>query len=146
MKRDGPFESFVTAMLGAVDLFASKESGAKDILNKIASSDPAIFFAAAIHVVAVTKPSAGRSYLVLTLARDKRFCTALLNSKLFTANEALVAVRAASEGGAELGVAFEKALGKALEGEANTQKTETIVRILDILTVTRGQTFGKPVQ
>ncbi len=38
----------------------------------LASSDPAIFFTASIHVLAASKPSEGSRHLILSLAKDKR--------------------------------------------------------------------------
>ena len=56
-----------------------------------------------------------------------------------TLPEALAVTRAAAEAGAQLQATFEMALNKALQGQASPQKTERILRILDILSATCGQ-------
>jgi hypothetical protein len=108
-------------------------------LNQIASSNPAIFFAAAIRVVAAATPSAGSRYLILTLAKDRRLAIGLLDPKICTLQEALAITRAAAEAGAQLQATFEMALNKALQGQGSPQKTQHIFRILDILSATCDQ-------
>ena len=76
---------------------------ARHVLNQIASSDPAIFFAAAIHVVASSKPSEGSRHLVLLLAKDKRLSIGLLDPEVCTLPPKLWRSRARrAEAGAQL--------------------------------------------
>jgi len=128
--------SFVADITKAVDTFAEEDSTAKQMLNQLASSDPVLFFAAGIRVVAASKPSEGSRYLILTLAKDKRLGIGLLDSKVCTLQEALAVTRAAAEAGAQLQATFEMALNKSLQGQVSPEKTQRILRILDILGAT----------
>lgn len=134
MNRSETFDSFVADISKAVESYTDQEgSASRQLLNQIASSDPAIFFAAAIRVVAAAKASEGTRYLVLILAKDKRLSIGLLDPKVCTLPEALAVTRAAAVAGAQLQATFEIALNKALQGQASPQKTERILRILDVL-------------
>jgi hypothetical protein len=138
--KGGTFESIVADISKAVESFTDQEDSAgRQLLNRIAGSDPAIFFAAAIRVVSASKPSHGLRYLVLTLAKDRRLSVLLLDPAVCTLQAALAVTRAAAEAGAQLQTAFEMALNKALQGQASPQKTERILRVLDLLSVTCGQ-------
>ncbi len=139
MNKNETLKSLAADILKAVELFTQKDSTAKQVLTQLATSDPASFFTAAIAVVAASKPSEGSRYLILSLAKDKRLGLGLLDSKICTLQEALAVTRAAAEAGAQLQATFEMALNKALQGQANAQKTERILRVLDVLSVTGGQ-------
>lgn len=123
----------------AIESFAQDEQEVKKALNDLASSDPASFFAAGIRVVAVSKPSGGLRYLIQMMAKDKRLSIALLDPNVCSLEEALAVTRAAAETGAQLQATFEMALNKALQGQANPQKSERIGRILDVLAITCDQ-------
>jgi len=138
MSKSETLGSFVAGVTKAVETFADEGSNAKHALNQLAASDPALFFAAGIRVVATCKPSEGSRYLVLTLAKDKRLSIGLLDSKVCTLQEALAVTCAAAEAGAQLQATFEMALNKALQGQASPEKTGRILRILDILDATCG--------
>jgi hypothetical protein len=139
MNKGGTLGGLVADISKAVNTFADNDSNAKQVLNHLASADPAIFFAAGIHVLATAKPSEGARFLILTLAKDKRLSIGLLDAKVCTIEEALAVTRAAAEAGAQLQATFEIALTKALQGQASPEKTERILRILDILDATCGQ-------
>ncbi len=133
-------EALVAEIFKAVESFGEKDSTSRQVLNRLASSDPAIFFAAAIRVVAASKPSEGLRHLILSLAKDKRLSLGLLDPQVCTLQEALSVTRAVAENGAPpLQSAFEMALNKALQGQASPSKSERILRILDILSATSGQ-------
>jgi hypothetical protein len=123
----------------AVESFKEKDPGGAEALQLLASSDPAIFFAASIQVLAASKPSEGWRHLILSLAKDKRLGLALLDPKACTLPEALAVTRAAAEAGVQLQASFELALNKALQGQATPHKTDRILRILEVLSVTCGQ-------
>lgn len=123
----------------AVESFSETDSSAAQVLNQLANSDPALFFAAAIAVVAASKPSEGSRHLVLRLVKDKRLGIGLLDPKVCSLPEALAVTRAAAEAGAKLQSTFELALNKALQGQPSASKTERILRILDVLSVTCGE-------
>jgi hypothetical protein len=139
MNTSDTLGSLVADISKAVDTFAENDSNAKQVLNQLASSDPAIFFAAGIRVLATARPSEGSRYLILALAKDKRLSIGLLDSKVCTIEEALAVARAGAEAGAQLQATFEIALTKALQGQASSEKAERILRILDILGATCGQ-------
>jgi len=90
-------------------------------------------------VVAASEPSEGSRYLILSLARDKRLGMGLLDPRVCTIPEALAVTRSAAEAGAQLQSTFEMALNKSLQGQSSHQKTERILRVLDLLSVTCGQ-------
>lgn len=136
MNQSETLRNFAAEIRQAIDSFSQKDSKAKQIFNQLASKDPAIFFAAAIRVVAAAKASEGLRYLIGTLAKDKRLSLGLLDSNVCTLEEALAVTRAASEAGVQLQATFEVALNKALQGQASLVKTDLIARILDILAVT----------
>jgi hypothetical protein len=140
MNKGATFESFVAEISKALDSYTDQEgAAARQVLNQIAISDPVVFFAAAIHVVAASKPSEGSRYLVVILAKDRRLSIGLLDPTVCTLPEALAVTRAAAEAGAQLQATLEMALNKALQGQASPQKTERILRILDILSATSNQ-------
>jgi hypothetical protein len=123
----------------AIESFGENESAGKQLLNQLANSDPAVFFAAGIHVLAASKPSEGSRYLVQTLAKDKRLSIGLLDPKVCTAEQAMAVTRAAAEAGTQLQATFAMALNKALQGHASPQSAERILRILDVLAATADQ-------
>ena len=140
MNKSATFESFVADISKAVESYGDEEgSAALQMLNHLAGSDPAIFFAAAIHVVAGCAPSDGLRHLISILAKDRRLSIGLLDPQACTLPEALAVTRAAAETGAQLQSAFEMALNKALQGQPSALKSEHILRILDILSATSGQ-------
>jgi hypothetical protein len=139
MNKSATFESFVADISTAVESYAGQDGSARQLLNELAASDPAIFFAAAIRVVAGSKPSEGLRHLILSLSKDRRWSIGLLDPKVCTLPEALAVTRASAEAGAQLQSAFEMALNKALQGQASPQKSDRIVRILDILSANCGQ-------
>jgi hypothetical protein len=139
MNTNESLRNLVAEISKAVESFADNDTAAKQLLNQLATSDPAIFFAAGIRVLATSKASEGSRYLVLTLAKDRRFSIGLLESRVCTIEEARSVTRAAAEAGAQLQSTFEMALNKALQGQATPQKSERILRILEILSVTCGQ-------
>jgi hypothetical protein len=139
MNKSANLRSFVAEISKAIGSFQEKDSKTKQVLNELASSDPGVFFAAGIRVVAASKPSEGLRYLILTLAKDKRLSIGLQDSTVCSLEEALAVTRAAAEAGAQLQATFEMALNKALQGQASPQKAERISRILDILAVTCDQ-------
>ena len=146
MNQSETLRRLIADISKAVESFAEKDSTSKQVLNQLASSDPTIFFAAGIHVVATSKPSEGSRYLVLTLAKDKRLSIGLLEPKICGTAEAMAVVRAAADAGAQLQATFEMALNKTLQGQASPQKTERIIRILDLLAITSGQTSWNSLQ
>jgi hypothetical protein len=139
-------ETLVADISKAVESFDEKDSTSRQVLIRLASSDPSTFFAAAIHVVAVSQPSEGTRYLILTLAKDKRLSMGLLDPQVCTLQEAMTVVRAAAGAGAQLQPTFEMELNQALRGQASPRKTERILRTLDILSVTCGQHFWNSFQ
>jgi HEAT repeats len=139
MNNSDTLGNLVTDISKAVESFAEKDSTGKQALNQLANSDPAIFFAAGIRVVATAKPSEGSRYLILTLAKDKRLSIGMLDSNVCTCKEAVAVALAAAEAGAQLQSTFEMALNKALQGQANPHKTERILRLLEVLSVNSGQ-------
>src|SRR5208282_4519903 len=56
------------------------DAAAIAILNPMANSDPAVFFGAAIRVLAAHRPNEGSRHLVVNLAKDKRLAIGLLDS------------------------------------------------------------------
>jgi HEAT repeat protein len=136
MNKSETLRSFAAEISNAIESFSEKDPSAKQKLNELAGSDPALFFVAAIHVAAAAKPSQGLRYLLLTLSKDRRLSMGLLDSSVCTQEEALAVARAAAQAGVQLRAAFEMALNKALQGQASPQKAELISRILDILDVT----------
>jgi len=141
MNTGGTFDTFVTDISKAIESYTEQDGAAsRQLLNQIASSDPALFLAAAIRVLAASKPSEGSRHLVLILVKDKRLSVGLLDPQKCTLQEALAVTRAAAEAGAPLQNAFEMALNKALQGQATPHKIERILRILDILSVSSSQT------
>lgn len=139
MNKSETLRSFALEIRQAIESFSQNESNAKQVFNHLASSDPGIFFAAAIRVVATAKASEGLRYLVLTLAKDKRLSAGLLDPSVCTVEEALAVTRAAAEAGVQLQATFEIALNKALQGQSTPKKAELIARILDILAVSSDQ-------
>ncbi len=140
MKTSATFESFVADISKAVETYIEQDgASSRHVLNQIATSDPAIFFAAAIHVLASSKPSEGARHLVLLLAKDKRLSIGLLDPEVCSTAEALAVLRMAAEAGAQLQASFEMALNKALQGQASPSKSERILRLLDILSANGGQ-------
>ena len=139
MTNSDTLGTLVADISKAVDLFSENDASAKQVLNQLAGSDPAAFFAAAIRVVAASKPSPGSRYLVLTLAKDKRLGLGLLDPHSCRLQEALAVTRAATAAGAQLQATFEMALNAALRGQASGSKIERILRILDLLEVTCAQ-------
>jgi hypothetical protein len=133
MIKSETLRSFAAEITKAIDSFSQEHSNSKRALTQLASSDPAVFFAAAIHVLATAKPSEGASYLIVTLAKDKRLSQGLLDPNICTLKEALAVTRAAAEAGVQLQPAFEMALNKALQGQSSPQKADRISRILDVL-------------
>src|SRR5271156_4423848 len=98
MNRGGTFDTFVTDISKAIESYTEQDGAAsRQLLNQMAGSDPAGFFAAAIRVVAASKPSEGSRYLVLILAKDKRLSAGLLDAQGCTLQEALAVTRAAEE-------------------------------------------------
>lgn len=136
MNKSETLRSFAAEISNAIESFSDKDSSAKQKLNELASSDTAVFFAAAIHVVAAAKASQGLRYLLLTLSKDKRLSIGLLDSSICTQEEASAVARAAAQAGVQLQATFEMALNKALQGQASPQKAELISRILDVLDAT----------
>jgi hypothetical protein len=140
MKTSATFESFVADISKAVETYTDQDgASSRHALNQIATSDPTTFFAAAIHVLGSSKPSEGARHLVLLLAKDKRLSIGLLDSQVCSTTEALAVLRMAAEAGAQLQATFEMALNKALQGQASASKSERILRILDILSASGGQ-------
>jgi len=133
MHQSEKLQSFAVDIRQAIEAFSRDEAEAKSILNGLAASDPGIFFAAAIRVVAAAKPSEGLRYLILTLGKDKRLSAGLLDPGVCTVEEALAVTRAVAETGVQLQAAFEIALNKALQGQSSPKKAELISRLLDIL-------------
>lgn len=138
MNKSGTLRGLAAEISKAVNTFEYNDSNAKQLLNQLASADPAIFFAAGIRVLATAEPSEGARFLILTLAKDKRFSIGLLDSKVCTIEEALAVTRSAADAGAQLQATFEIALTKTLQGQASPEKTERILRLLDILDATCG--------
>lgn len=126
----------------AVQLFATDESSAKELVNRLAASNPALFFPAAIRIVAGCEPSEGSRQLLLTIAKDRRLTSALLDTGVCTNQEAIAVTRLAAEAGAQLQPAFELALNKALQAHASPQNAERILRLLDVLAVLPGQSWN----
>lgn len=139
MNKTGDLRGLAADISKAVESFTEKDPSGAQRLQHLASSDPAIFFTASIQVLAASKPSEGSRHLILSLAKDKRLGLALLDPKACTLPEALGITRAAAEAGVQLQASFELALNKALQGQASPQKTERILRILEVLSVTCGQ-------
>jgi len=139
MNRSVALRSFVADILKAIESFPEKDSNAKQVFNQLASSDPALFFAAGIRVVATSKPSEAVRYLILILAKDRRLSIGLLDSTVCTIVEAVAVARAAVEAGSQLQSTFEMGLNKALQGQASPPKAERILRILEILAVVSDQ-------
>jgi hypothetical protein len=139
-------ETLVADISKAVESFDETDSASRQVLIRLASSDPSTFFAAAIHVVAASQPSEGRRYLIQILAKDKRLSMGLLDPQVCTLQEARAVVRAAAGAGAQLQPTFEMELNQALRGQASPRKTERILRTLDILSVTCGQHFWNSFQ
>ena len=139
MNKSDPLAGLVDRISKAIESFPEAESSGKQLLNQLASSDPAGFFAAGIHAVAAATPSEGSRYLILTLAKDKRLSLGLLDSQACTLGEAVAVTRAAAAAGAQLQASFEIALNKAMQGQASPQKSERILRLLDILAATGAQ-------
>jgi hypothetical protein len=139
MSKSETLRSLTAKISKTIESFAQNEQEVKKALNNLASSDPGAFFAAGIRVVAASKPSSGLRYLILTMAKDRRFSIGLLDTNVCSLEEAVAVTRAAAEAGAQLQATFEMALNKALQGQANPQKAERIGRILDVLAVTCDQ-------
>lgn len=135
MNTGESLRNFAAEIRQAVDSFSRPDSKAKQVFNQLASTDPAVFFAAAIRVVAASNPSEGLRYLIVTLAKDKRLSIGLLDSKVCSLEEALAAAGAIAEAGVQLQATFEIELNKALQGQASPRKTGLITRILDILAI-----------
>jgi HEAT repeats len=146
MSQSEALRRLIADISRAVESFAEKDSTSKQVLNQLASSDPAIFFAAGIQVVATSKPSQGSRYLVLTLAKDKRLSIGLLEPKVCSTEEGMAVVRAAAGAGAQLQANFEMALNNALQGPASPQKSEHILRILDLLSITSDRSSWNSLQ
>lgn len=142
MKNVETLGSLVADISKVVQSYAEDDTAAKQLLNRLASSDPSIFFAAGIRVVAASPPSQGIRYLVLTLAKDKRLSSGLLDPKVCTVEEAMAVMRAAAEAGAQMQATFEMALNKALQAHASPQNAERILRILDVLAVIPGRNWN----
>ncbi len=132
-KEPSVLESIIADISKAVDAFSEQDSGPKQMLDQLSGADAARFFAAGIHVVATGKPSAGVSYLVLLLAKDKRLSNWLLDAKGCTLKEATSVARAAADQGVQMQAAFEMALNKALQGQASAANTNRVLRILNLL-------------
>jgi len=139
MNKPEALVSLAAEITKAIESFTDQDSSAKQVLTQLASSDPASFFAAAIGVLAAAKPSVGSRYLILSLAKDKRLGIALLDPNVCTLEEAVAVTRAAAEAGAPLQSTFEMTLNKTLQGQSSPQKSERILRVLDVLSVTCGQ-------
>jgi HEAT repeats len=139
MNKSETLRIFAADISKAIESFGENDASSKQALNKLAGSDPALFFAAGIRVVAASKSSEGVRYLILILAKDKRLSIGLLDASTCTIEEALAVTRAASEAGVQLQATFEMALNKALQGQSNSQKADLISRILDLLAVTCDQ-------
>ncbi|HEX5227053.1 MAG TPA: HEAT repeat domain-containing protein [Bryobacteraceae bacterium] len=135
MNTGETLRNFAAEIRQAVESFSEPDSKAKQVLNQLASTDPPVFFAAAIRVAAASKPSEGLRYLIVTLAKDKRLSMGLLDSSVCSLDEAVAVTRAATAAGVQLQATFEIALNKALQGQASPHKAELIARILDILDV-----------
>jgi hypothetical protein len=139
MKQGETVTSMAAGISDAVESFREEDSRAVgQVLNQLASFDPASFLAAAIQVLSASKSTEGSRYLILSLAKGKRLGVGLLDPKVCGSLEALAVARAAIEAGVQLQATFEMALHKALQGQANPEKSERIVRILDVLSVTSG--------
>jgi hypothetical protein len=136
MQKDGPIQSFAANILAALKVFAGNEADGKQALNQLASSDPSLFFAAGIRVVAAAEPSDGSRYLILALAKDKRLSLGLLDPNVCTVGEAVAVSRAAAAAGAQLQSTFQIGLNKALQGQASPQNAGRILRLLDVLAAT----------
>jgi HEAT repeat protein len=139
MNKPEALISLAAEITKAIESFTEQDSSGKQVLTQLASSDPASFFAAAIGVLATAKPSVGSRYLILSLAKDKRLGIGLLDPNVCTVPEAVAVTRAAAEAGAQLQSAFEMTLNKTLQGQSSPQKSERILRVMDILSVTCGQ-------
>lgn len=139
MKKVETIGSVIADLSRVVQSCTDDAAAAKQKFSELATSDPAIFFAAAIRVAAASSPSPGLRYLVLTLAKDKRLSAGLLDPKICTAQEAIAVTRAATEAGTQIQAAFEMALNKALQAHSSPQNTERILRILEVLASTPGQ-------
>jgi hypothetical protein len=139
MNKPAALISLAAEITKATESFTDQDSSAKQVLTQLASSDPASFFAAAIDVLAAAKPSVGSRYLILSLVKDKRLGISLLDPNVCTIQEAVAVTRAAAEAGAQLQSTFEMVLNKTLQGQSSPQKSERILRILDVLSVTCGQ-------
>jgi hypothetical protein len=139
MNKPEALISLAAEITKAIESFTEQDSNAKQVLTQSASFDPASFFAAAIGVVAAAKPSAGSRYLILSLVKDKRLGIGLLDPHVCTIQEAVAVTRAAAEAGVQLQSTFEMTLNKTLQGQSSPQKSERILRVMDILSVTCGQ-------
>lgn len=142
MKKAESLGEFAAELKRAVELFTADESAAKQLLNSLAASNPALFFAAAIRVVAGGEPSEGSRYLLLILAKDRRLSAGLLDPGVSTNEDAVAVTRLAAEAGALLQGAFELALNKALQAHAGPQNAERILRLLDVLAVLPDQSWN----
>ncbi len=136
MSKTEALGKLVSEISTALESFSTDESDVLNRLTELAMSDPALFFTAGIRVIGSSKPSEQLRYLGLTMARDKRFPSWLLDPAMCTLQEALAAARTADDAGVQLQATFEIALNKALQGHASPQKTERISRILEILGAT----------
>jgi hypothetical protein len=139
MNKPEALISLAAEITKAIESFTDQDSSAKQLLTQLASTDPASFFAAAIGVLAVAKPSVGSRYLILSLAKDKRLGISLLDPDICTIQEAVAVTRAAADAGAQLQSTFEMTLNKTLQGQSSPQKSERILRVMDVLSVTCGQ-------
>ena len=139
MPTTDTLESLVSDISKAIQSYAEKELVSRQWLAQLSNDEPALFIAAGIRAVAAAEPSDGSRYLIQTLAKDRRLSVGLLDPNVCSLEEAIAVARAAAEAGGQLQANFEIALNKGLQGQPSVQKTERILRILELLSLTCGQ-------
>jgi len=140
-KEPGLLESLVADLSKALEAFSEEDAESKQALDRLSIPDPQKFLVAGIRALATAKLSAGSRYLVTQLAKDNRLSTWLMDSRMCTLEEAAAVARAADDAGirAKLQASFERALNKALQGQASASNADRILRIMDVLAVTGNQ-------
>jgi hypothetical protein len=129
----GLLESYANDISALVESFSEKDTAGKQSLVRLLTSDAPVFCAAGIRVLANAKVSAGASFLMFLLTKEKLLTAGLLDEGTCSLKDAIAAAKAIEEMGSRLQPALEMALSRALQSRATEEGTMHVMRILELL-------------
>ena len=145
-KEVGLDDSFTQDIAALLESFSEKDTAGKQSLSQLLVSDPRVFGASAVAVLAKSQPSAGARYLVQLLMKGKLLPATLLDPRIAEPREARTALQAVAANGTNLQPMLELALNKTLQDQSGVENSQRIMRLLELLAAIAPASFWNSFQ